>query len=141
MQHHSSMHYTMYPPPDFIIFIKYLNSIDFSILIVDPRRLHPLFVLTIPLVSPFFYFYLSLNGSSKHFHRKNLLYRVLNIIVVSWIMTLDQIIGSTRRYATDTILECAGKTNYAVLFERDWLMNYILLIPSSHIKELTSHPR
>jgi hypothetical protein len=96
-----------------------------SYFIMDAKRLSPLHPLLIPNVYYLIYLGLTIRGIIKRGDYK--LKSLLQIIVEPWIMCMDQMIGSMRRYHTDIIKEIAYENSYDVIISEDSLMNYIIL--------------
>jgi hypothetical protein len=107
-----------------------------SIFIMDAKRLPPYHPLLVPLIYYWIYVFLTISGIIRRgeiFKLRSL----LQIAVVPWIMCVDQMIGSTRRYHMDTIREFARSHSFRVFLTEDSLMNYIILEPSRSMRETT----
>jgi len=101
-----------------------------SIFIMDAKRLAPYHPLLVPIGYYWIYVLLTLRGIVQRgelFKIKSL----LQIFVVPWIMAMDQMIGSMRRYHIDTVRKLAKRYSYKVLLREDSLMNYIVLEPTT----------
>lgn len=99
-----------------------------SIFIMDAKRLPPYHPLLVPFLYYWIYVFLTIAGL---FRRASLckIRSLGQILVVPWIMCVDQMIGSTRRYPMDSIRKFAEKHSFSVLLREDSLMNYIILEP------------
>jgi hypothetical protein len=103
-----------------------LERADSDIFIMDAKRLSPLH----PLLVPNFYFciYLLLAISGTIQRGEFFQMKTLPLLVVEpWIMCMDQMIGSMKRYHLDVIRSLADKHSYRINVKSDNLMNYILM--------------
>ena len=96
-----------------------------SYFIMDAKRLSLLHPLLIPNMYYIIYLALTIIGIIKRGDYK--IKSLLQIFVEPWIMCMDQMIGSMRRYHTDIIMEIAYENSYRVIITEDSLMNYIIL--------------
>lgn len=97
-----------------------------NIFIMDAKRLTPIHPLLIPNLYFCMYVALTLGGIVKRrelFQIKSL----VQLIVEPWIMCMDQMIGSIRRYHVDTLHEFADKHGFNMQLYEDSLMNYVIL--------------
>lgn len=121
----NSLHHL--PPESIHSLLQTTSRLGLAVFIMDPKRLSPLQ----PLIIPFFflplYFFLALLGSFRHVPDRFLFSKLLALIVEPWIMCFDQIVGSARRYATQTIIDLAERNHYRVYKDEDMLMQYVLL--------------
>jgi hypothetical protein len=108
------------------ILLKKAKKSKASVFIMDAQRLSPIHPLLIPNFYYLIYVVLTLAGIYErrdYFKIKSF----LQLIVEPWIMCVDQIIGSTRRYHLDTVKEMANTNGFHIKLYQDSLMNYIIL--------------
>jgi len=97
-----------------------------TIFIMDAKRLPPTHPLLIPNLYFCVYVALTLGGL---FERGELfqLKSLIQLCVEPWIMCMDQMIGSIRRYHIDTLQDFAAKHDFQMKLSEDSLMNYVIL--------------
>ena len=108
--------------------IKTLSDRGMPIFIMDAKRLpfyHPLLV---PFLFWIFYVFLAIIGRVQQIQVSPTFF-LTNILIEPWIMSIDQMLGSARRYHMDIVETFAQKYNYRLVKDSDNLMNYILLLP------------
>jgi hypothetical protein len=110
---------------------KQIYDAKTSLFIVEPRRFPPLIqflhILFLPLFGMFFYTLISLFGSSI----QNMPFSIYRIFIVPFFMTLDHIIGASRRYCVDDLQYIAKEHNLEVSHHKDLIFDYYIIQPFS----------
>jgi SAM-dependent methyltransferase len=108
-----------------------LKQKDVKMLIVEPRRYPDAFqyihILTLPITGFISYNIISLFGST--IVANNPINGILRFLMVPFVMTVDHILGASRRYSIDEI-ECMGKNSGLKTFHySDLMFDYYILVP------------
>jgi hypothetical protein len=106
--------------------IRKAKAAKSNLFIMDAKRLSPIHPLLIPNIYFIIYVLLAIIGIIKRGEICELK-SLIQIIVEPWIMSMDQIIGSMKRYHTKIIYKLAKKYSYKMYLREDSLMNYIVL--------------
>jgi hypothetical protein len=108
------------------ILLEKAKKSNATIFIMDAKRLTPIHPLLIPNVYFCFYMILTFGGL---FERGELfqLKSFPQLIIEPWIMCMDQMIGSIKRYHVDTLQDFAIKHGFEMKLSEDSLMNYFIL--------------
>jgi len=100
-----------------------------SILVVEPRRfsrfLQFLHILLLPMFFPV-YFFICLTGSAM---QSSILNNVVRILLVPFFMTMDHILGASRRYSYEEIQEIAKENGFSAIHYSDWIFDYYIIKP------------
>ncbi len=116
---------------DLVDKLFYISSLrDKPIFIMDAKRLDFTHPLLVPIVFIWFWLFLAIYGRIDEKCLKPVHF-LLNSIIEPWIMSVDQMIGSARRYHINTLENIAKKYGYIIIHDSDYLMRYILCFPYS----------
>ena len=100
-----------------------------SVLVVEPRRfsrfLQFLHILLLPLFFPV-YFFICLTGSAM---QSSILNNLVRILLVPFFMTMDHILGASRRYSYEEITEIAKENGFSAIHYSDWIFDYYIIKP------------
>jgi len=108
------------------ILFRKAKSAKSDLFIMDAKRLSPIHPLLIPNLYFIIYVILTIIGIIKIGEICELK-SLIQIIIEPWIMSMDQMIGSMRRYHKNIIYKFAIKFSYKMYLREDNLMNYIIL--------------
>ena len=102
---------------------------DTPLFIVEPRRfsriLQFLHILLLPILGFPVYFFICLTGSG--IHSESIINNLVRILLVPFFMTMDHILGASRRYSYEEIKEMAEENGYSTIHYSDWIFDYYIL--------------